>query len=93
MSYERYKEKKNPANMIVRDTEVSADERWDRKMTKKFHKNKEMFCKEIHRIWKRTSENEDSLQAEDGTLLVEKEAVKKRWSEIVTVRRDNRVNV
>ena len=48
-------------------------------MTENLHEN--VFWKEIQRIRKGTSGNEEMVKTEDGTMLVEKEAVKERWVE------------
>ena len=80
MSYERYKENINQAKRAVRVTKVNANERWGRKMTERFHENK-MFWKEvllIQRIRKGISRNEVRVKTDDGTILIEKEAVKER---------------
>ena len=63
---------------------MSVDERWGKKMTENFHENK-MFCKELQRIKKGTFGNKERVKREDGTILVEKEAVKERWVEFFEV--------
>ena len=63
---------------------MRADERWCRKMTENFHENK-MFCKEVQRVKKGISGNEERVKREDGTILIEKEAVKERWVEFFEV--------
>ena len=46
-------------------------------MTENFHENR-MFWKKEQRIRKRTSGNEKRMTAENGAMLVRKEAVKER---------------
>ena len=107
-SYERYKEKRNRVKRVVRDAQVRADERWGRKMTGNFQRNKKMFWKEVKRLRGGASGKEERVKAEDGRMLIEKDAVRKRWAEyferllnveedrepeIVAVGREQRMNV
>ena len=80
-SYERYKEKRNLAKRIIRNAKVKSDERWGKKMTDNFQENKKMFWKEVKRIRKGTSNREERVKDEDGSLLVERKAVERRWVE------------
>ena len=73
--------KGNKSKRAVRDAKVSADERWNGKVTGNFLENKMMFWKEVHRIRKETSGNKERMKAENGRILVEKEAVQERWEE------------
>ena len=84
MSYEIYKDKRNIVKRAVHVAKVSADVRWGRKMTEHFYENN-MFWKEVQRIRKGTSEKEERVKTEDGTMLVEKEGFKKRWAEYYQV--------
>ena len=59
---------------------VSADNKWCRKMTENFYENK-MSWKELERIRKGTPGNEERMKADDGIILVEKEAVRERWAD------------
>ena len=107
-SYESYKERRNQAKRAVRVAKVRADERWGRKLTENFQENKKMFWKEVKRIRKGTSRNEERVKAEDGRMLVEKDEVRERWAEyfegllnvnegreaeIVAVGRENGINM
>jgi len=65
----------------VRDAEVSVDERWGKRLTENFQVNKKMFWKEVKRTRKGTSGKEERVKAENGRLLIEKDAVRKRWAE------------
>ncbi len=56
-------------------------DRWGGKMTRDFQENKKMLRKEVKRLQKGTSGKEESVKAEDGTMLIEKEAVRKTWAE------------
>ena len=56
---------------------MNADERWDRKVFENLYRNK-MFWKEVQRIRKGTSGNEERVKAEDSTVLIEKETFKER---------------
>ena len=49
-------------------------------MTEDFHENK-MIWKEVQKIRKGTSENEERVKIGNDTMLVEKEAVKERWAD------------
>ena len=80
MLYERYKKKRNQAKRAVDVAKVHADERWGRKMTENFHENK-MIWKKVQRTRKETSGNEEKVKRDNGTMLVEKKAVKERWVE------------
>ncbi len=107
-AYERYKEKRTQVKRVVCNAKTSADDRWGRKLTSKFQENKKMFWKEVKRLRKGIYGKEESVKAEDGTILIEKEAVRKRWAkyfeeslneeedrepEIVAVGRERGVNV
>ena len=80
-SYERYKEKRNLAKRVIRNAKVKSDERWGKKMTDNFQENKKMFWKEVKRVRKGTSNREERVKDEDGSLLVERKAVERRWVE------------
>ena len=58
--YEQYKEKRNQVKRTVRAAKVSPNERWDRKITENFHKNR-MFWKEVQSIRKRIFGNEQRV--------------------------------
>ena len=46
-------------------------------MIENIHEN-QMFWKKVQRIRKEISENEERVKTEDGTMLVQKKAVKKK---------------
>jgi len=75
------KEKRNRAKRVVRDAKVSGDERWGRKLTENFQVNKKMFWKEVKRTRKGTSGKEERVKTEGGRLLIEQDALRKRWAE------------
>ena len=80
-SYEAYKEKRRLVKRAVRNAKVRADERWGNKLTENFQGNKKMFWKEVKRVRKGKDGKEERVKAEDGTVLVEKQAVEERWAE------------
>uniref|UniRef100_A0A8C8DHP6 ribonuclease H n=1 Tax=Oryzias sinensis TaxID=183150 RepID=A0A8C8DHP6_9TELE len=80
-SYECYKEKKRDAKRAVREARAAADERWGRQLTDNFRENKKMFWKEVKRVRKGVSGREEKVKTEDGRMLNEGNAVRKRWAE------------
>jgi len=54
---------------------------WCRRLTENFQVNKKMFWKEVKRTQKGTSGKEERVKTENGRLLIEKDAVRKRWAE------------
>ena len=57
-SYEVYKEVRNRVKTVVRRVKRAADERWGRRVTENFERNKKMFWKEVKRARKGQSERE-----------------------------------
>lgn len=80
-SYEVYKEVRNRVKTVVRRVKRAADERWGRRVTENFERNKKMFWKEVKRARKGQSEREERVKGVDGRMIVEAEEVRKRWAE------------
>ena len=78
--YERYKEKKAEVKREVREAKREADFRWGQGFSRDFEQNKKKFWKEVKRVRRGGSRNEETVKDDNGRLLTGNEA-RKRWAE------------
>ena len=78
VAYERYREKRMEVKRRVREAKRAADWRWGQRLSEKFEQNK-MFWKELKEVRKGESRREEAVKDENGQVLVERDAVKRRW--------------
>ena len=81
VAYDRYRVKRMEVKRAVRDAKRGADWRWGQKLGENYERNKKMFWKEVKRVRKGESRREEAVKDENGELLVEGGAVRKRWAE------------
>lgn len=81
VTYERYKTKKLEVKRKVREAKRAADWRWGQKLGENYEQNKKMFWKEVKRVKRGESRREEAVKDENGQLLVEGGAVRRRWAE------------
>ena len=79
-SYERYKVKKAEVKREVKEAKRAADFRWGQSFGSDFEQNKKKFWKEVKRVRKGGSRNEETVRDQNGCLVRENEA-RKRWAE------------
>ena len=80
-TYGKYKEKRREVKLKVGEAKRAADWRWGQRLGEDFEQNKKMFWKEVKRVRKGESKREETVKDENGQLLVEGGAVRKRWAE------------
>ena len=79
-AYECYRVKRSLVKRVVRNAKQAANDKWRRKLTENFEKNK-MFWKEVKRVRKNEAGREERVKDRNGKLLVECQDVRKRWAE------------
>ena len=79
-SYERYKEKKAEVKREVKEAKRAADFRWGQGFGRDFEQDKKKFWKEVKRVRKGGSRNEETVKDGNGWTVKGNEA-RKRWAE------------
>ena len=78
-SYERYKEKKAEVKRVVKEAKRAADFRWGQGFGRDFEQDRKKFWKEVKRVRKGGSRNEETVKDDNGRLVRGNEA-RKRWA-------------
>ena len=79
-SYERYKEKKAEVKREVKEAKRAADLRWGQGFGSDYERDKKKFWKEVKRVRKGGSRNEETVKDGNGRSVKGNEA-RKRWAE------------
>ena len=77
--HERYKVKKVEVKQVVREAKRAADVRWGQGITRDYEQNKKKIWKEVKRVRKGGSRNEETVKDENGQLVTGRKA-QKRWA-------------
>ena len=78
---ERYNEKKREMKRLYRREKRRKDASMGDNMTKNFAENKKLFWKEVKSVRQEEGQREEAVRDSNGQILIEEEAVNKRWAE------------
>ena len=79
-SYERYKEKKAEVKREVKEAKRAADFRWSQSFGSDYERDRKKFWKEVKRVRRGGSRNEETVKDGNGRSVKGNEA-RKRWAE------------